>query len=77
MDDPSGDLSPESPEGHPPRMNGRWQGFYTLGPLSRISLWDKYFFFGSQQRLLLTGGPSLLPFFPLSYDLLLTIDIYP
>jgi hypothetical protein len=29
MDDPSEDLSLESPEGHPPQMNRRWQGFYT------------------------------------------------
>jgi hypothetical protein len=34
-------------------------------------------FSGAQQRLLLAGGPSLLPFSPFSYDLSLIIDIYP
>jgi hypothetical protein len=32
MDDPSGDLSHESPEGHPPRMSMTWQSFYISDP---------------------------------------------
>jgi hypothetical protein len=31
MDDPLRDLSLESLEGHPPRMNRRWHDFYTSG----------------------------------------------
>jgi hypothetical protein len=79
MDDTSRDffLSPESLECHPPQMNNGWWDIYTLAFYSKISLWDKWTCFRVQRRLFLAGGPFLLPFFPLCYDLSLIIDIYP
>jgi hypothetical protein len=43
MDDTSRDLflSPESLECHPPQMDSRWWGIYTLVLYPNISLWDK------------------------------------
>jgi hypothetical protein len=79
MDDTSRDifLYPETLVCHPPQMDSGWWSIYICAFYPKISLRDKYTCSGVQQRLLLAGGPFLLPLFPLSYDLLLIIDIYP
>jgi hypothetical protein len=78
MDDTSRDLflSPESLECHPPRMDSRWWGIYTLTSYLEFPCGTNTIAPGTQQRPLLAGGPPFLPFLSLSYDLSLIINIY-
>jgi hypothetical protein len=78
MDDTSRDLflSPESLECHPPQMDSRWWGIYTLAFYPKISVWDKWTFFQSSAATSSGWWTLSLAFLSPSYDLSLIIVIY-